>query len=204
MAGSLLWEKTRQEQGLCALLNKSWKQSSTKQQLYGHLLSITQIIQVRQIRYAGHCSRSKDKLISDILLWTSTCRHASVGWAAKTYIHQLCADIRCCLEDWPIVMEDERERERDKGIHAVGILWWWYKAKHFEILVTMNAGKHKWLLWERKLIFYLFLCIHLLSRNRMLVLHDACKCWWAREFLFYYWLLNLADLFCCKKEMLFI
>ena len=32
---------------LCAVLNKSWNQHLTKQQLYGHLPPITQTIQVR-------------------------------------------------------------------------------------------------------------------------------------------------------------
>ena len=86
---------------LCAVLNKSWKQHPTKQQLYSHLPPISQTIQVRQTRHAGHCWRSRDKLISDVLLWTHTHGHTSVGRPAKTYIHQLCADTGCHLEDLP-------------------------------------------------------------------------------------------------------
>ena len=52
------------------LLNKSWRQHSTSQQIYGHLPPITKTIQVRRTRHAGHCWRSKDELISDALLWT--------------------------------------------------------------------------------------------------------------------------------------
>ena len=37
---------------------------------YGHLPSITKTIQVRRTRHAGHCWRSRDELISDVLLWT--------------------------------------------------------------------------------------------------------------------------------------
>ena len=33
---------------------------------------ITKTIQVRRARHAGHCWRSKDELISDVLLWTPT------------------------------------------------------------------------------------------------------------------------------------
>ena len=40
---------------LQAILNKSWRQHSTKQQLYGHLPPITKTIQVRQTRHVGHC-----------------------------------------------------------------------------------------------------------------------------------------------------
>ena len=55
---------------LQAILNKSWRQNPTKQQLYGHLPSITKTIKVRWTRHAGHCWRSRDELISDELLWT--------------------------------------------------------------------------------------------------------------------------------------
>ena len=46
---------------LCAILNKSWKQHPTKQQLCGHLPPITKTIQV-SVRYAEHCKRNEDEL----------------------------------------------------------------------------------------------------------------------------------------------
>ena len=49
------------------LFNKSWRQHRTKHQLYGHLPPITKTIQVRRTRHAGHCWRSKNELISDVL-----------------------------------------------------------------------------------------------------------------------------------------
>ena len=61
---------------LHAVLKKSWKQYPTKQQLYEHLPLISQIIQVRWIRYAEHYWVSKE-LISDILLWTTMHGHIS-------------------------------------------------------------------------------------------------------------------------------
>ena len=53
---------------LWAILNKSWWQHPTRHQLYGHLPPIMKTIQVRWTRHAGHCWRSKDELISDVLL----------------------------------------------------------------------------------------------------------------------------------------
>ena len=47
---------------------------------------ISQTIQVRQTRHEGHCWKSKGEL-SDLLLWTPTHEHTSVGQLAKTYIH---------------------------------------------------------------------------------------------------------------------
>ena len=53
-------------------LDKSWRQHPTRHQLYGYLPPITTTIQVRGTRHAGHCWRSRDELISDVLLWTPT------------------------------------------------------------------------------------------------------------------------------------
>ena len=57
---------------LGVILNKSWRQQPTRHQLCGHLPPITKTIQVRRTRHAGHCWRSRDELISDVLRWTPT------------------------------------------------------------------------------------------------------------------------------------
>ena len=71
---------------LRAILNKSRRQHPTKHQLYGHLTPITKTIQVRQTRHAGHCWRSRDELISDVILWTPTYGREKAGRPARTYI----------------------------------------------------------------------------------------------------------------------
>ena len=106
---------------LRAVLNKSWRQHPTRLQLYGHLPPITKTIQVRRTRHAGHCWRSKDELISDVLLWTPTHGCASVGRPARTYIQQLCEDTGCNPEDLPEAMSDrEKWRETVRDIRADG------------------------------------------------------------------------------------
>ena len=55
---------------LRAIFTKSWRQHPTKPQLYGHLPPITKTINVRRTRHAGHCWRSRDELIGDVLQWT--------------------------------------------------------------------------------------------------------------------------------------
>ena len=72
---------------LRAILNKSWRQHPTRRQLYGHLPPIMKTIQVRRARHAGHCWRSKDELVSDVLLWTPTYGQAKAGRPARTYIY---------------------------------------------------------------------------------------------------------------------
>ena len=106
---------------LQAILNKSWWQHPTRHQLYGHLPPITKTIQVRQTRHAGHCRRSKEELISDVLLWIPTYGQAKAGRPARTYIQQQCEDTGCSLEDLPEAMNDrEKGRERVRDIRASG------------------------------------------------------------------------------------
>ena len=112
---------------LGAILNKSWRQHPTRHQLYGHLPPITKTIQVRRARHAGHCWRSRDELISDVLLWTPTHGRVKAGRPARTYIQQLCEDTGCCPEDLPRAMNDREEwRERVRDIRATSARWWWW------------------------------------------------------------------------------
>ena len=113
---------------LRAILNKSWRQHPTKQQPYGHLPPITKTIKVRWTRHAGHYWRSRDELISDVLLWIPSHGWAKAGRPARTYIQQLCVDMGCGPEDLPEAMNDrEGWRERVRDIHADGTTrWWWW------------------------------------------------------------------------------
>ena len=112
---------------LRAILNKSWQQHPTRHQLYGHLPPNTKTIQVRRTRHAGHCWRSRDELIRDVLLWIPTHGRAKAGRPARTYIQQLCEDTGCCPEDLPRAMNDREEwRERVRDIRATSAIWWWW------------------------------------------------------------------------------
>ena len=112
---------------LRAILNKSWQRHPTRHQLYGHLPPITKSIQVRRTRHAGHCWRSRDELIRDLLLWIPTHGRAKAGRPARTYIQQLCEDTGCCPEDLPRAMNDREEwRERVRDIRAASTIWWWW------------------------------------------------------------------------------
>ena len=112
---------------LWAIFNKSCRQHPTRHQLYGHLLPTTKTIPARRTRHAGHCWRSRDELISDVLLWTPTYGWVKAGRPARTYIQQLCEDTGCGPEDLPEAMNDrEKWRERVRDIRARGMTWWWW------------------------------------------------------------------------------
>ena len=115
--GYTTWTLTKQDENkldgnntrmLRGILNKSWRQHPIKHQLYGHLPPITKTIQVRRTRHTGHYWRSRDKLISDVLLWIPTYGKAKAGRPARTYIQQLCEDTGCSPED---LLEEMNDRE---------------------------------------------------------------------------------------------
>ena len=112
---------------LLAVLYKSWRQHPQKQQLNGHQPPIAKTIKVRRTRHAGHCWRSKDDLISEILLWTPSYGQAKAGQPARSYIQQLCADTGYSLEDLSGAIDDRNGwQERVREINAGSTTWWWW------------------------------------------------------------------------------
>ena len=106
---------------LRAILNKSWRQHPTKQQLYGHLPPIMKTIQVRRTRHVRHCWRNRDELISDILLWDPSYERGKAGQQAITYVQQFCADTGGSLDDLLGAMNNRGGwQERVREIHAGG------------------------------------------------------------------------------------
>ena len=114
-----VWKKARQQLRKNAASNSEQvlETAPTKHQLYGHLPPIMKTIKIRRTRHAEHCWRSRDELVSDVLLWTSSRERAKAGRPARIYIQQLCADTGCSPEDLPKAMDDrEWWRERVRNI----------------------------------------------------------------------------------------
>ena len=126
--GCTTWTLTKRlEKKLDGNYARMQRQHHRRHRLYGHLPPITKTIQVRRTRHAGHCWRSRDELISDVLLWTPTYGRAKAGRPARTYIQQLCEDTGCSPEDLPEAMNDrEKWRERVMDICVSGTTWWWW------------------------------------------------------------------------------
>ena len=109
---------------LRAILNESWRQYPKKQQLYGHLPPITKTIKVRWTRHAEHYWRSRDELISDVILWAPSHGRAKAGRPARTHMHQFCEDTGCSPGDLQGTMNDREEwRER---VFRAGCTTRWY------------------------------------------------------------------------------
>ena len=137
---------------LRAILNKSWRQHPTKQQLYGHLPLITKTIKVRWTRHAGHYGRSRDELISYVLLWTPSRERAKAGRPARTYIQQLCTDTVCSPEDLPEAMDDrEGWREKVRDIRGDDTTWWWW---YFVLIYISYLLSQVYSFWYGKIAAY--------------------------------------------------
>ena len=174
---------------LLAILNKSLQQHPTRHQLYGHLPPITKTIQVRRARHAGHCWRSRDELIRDVLLWIPTHGRAKAGRPARTYIQQLCEDTGCCPEDLPRAMNDREEwQERVRDIRATSTIWWWWpflieerKRVSFVSLQNLHSSWRNKNHWLYRTICYSFQHIFALrthtQRNRETHIHIQKHVW---------------------------
>ena len=90
------------------------------------IIFATKTIQARRTRHAGHCWRSKDEIVSDVLLLTPTYGQSKAGRPARTFIQQLCDDTGCNPEDLSKAMNDrETWKERARDIRASRTSWWW-------------------------------------------------------------------------------
>ena len=53
---------------LCAALNVSWRDYISNKELYGDLSPISTSLQIRRLQFSGHCWRSKNETVSQLLL----------------------------------------------------------------------------------------------------------------------------------------
>ena len=172
---------------LRAILNKSWRQHPTKQQLYGHLPPISKTIKIRRTRHAGHCWRSRDELISDVLLWTPSHGRPKAGRPTRTYIQELCVDKECSAEDLPEAMDGRkgwRERVRDICADSVTWWWWWWSPKaaipwlwpqFIHLLLALVCWITTLLFhyfvhqWFTKIIIYIYIYIYIyIGKNQLI------------------------------------
>ena len=107
------------------MLNKTWKQHPTKQQLYSHRHLIFKTIQSDEQN-----TRDTAGEVSGVLLETSSHGRAGVVRPARTDLQQLCTETGCSLEDLPNAI-DERDKWRGRvwEIHAYGTTRWGFVNK---------------------------------------------------------------------------
>ena len=154
-----------------------------------YLISFIQHLKIKVLKihiYVGHCWKRKDKLLSDVLLWTPSHGWAKAEQPAQTYIQQLCADTRCSPEDLPKLMDDrEGWRKMVMDIRANGAtLWWWNIFPKFLIIIFRiifikqpyaNRGIAKPIKNHLSLFLYIYIIIHIYIYINIYIERDLLK-----------------------------
>ena len=170
------------------LLNKSWRQHPTKHQLYGHLPPITKTIQVRRNRHAGHCWRSRDELISDVLLWTPHMAEQKqdnqLEHTYSSYVRIWDVALKTCQRRWTIGKNSKRGSEisvlaarhdDDDCCRHSTILTnsWLYDNYHFQGKKAWQSTKYKphmkWIM-----CVCVCVCVYLILQNPTSEPHHGC------------------------------
>lgn len=102
------------------VLNVSWRQHLTNRELYGNLPKLTDTICHRRVMFSGHCYRSSNEVVHQLLLWEPAHGKRSRGRPAKTYIEQLEEDTGIPREgigrnmkdreQWKVIVKNVRPR----------------------------------------------------------------------------------------------
>ena len=83
-----------------------WQKRSTNQVLYAGIARISTTIRQRRLRFSGHCWRSENEVVSDLVLWEPKHGKRSVGGQARTFVDLLEADTGVPRDCLPAVMDD--------------------------------------------------------------------------------------------------
>ena len=91
---------------LRAVINITWRDRLTNEQLYGRLPKVSQTVCQRRLRFSGHCWRSKNEMVQKVLLWEPMHGYRKPGRPPTTYIDLLEKDTSIRRNELPTVMED--------------------------------------------------------------------------------------------------
>ena len=94
---------------LRAALNISRRDHMSNKDLYGKIPKITDTIREQRLRFSGHCWRSKNEVVSDVLLWLPIHGRRSRGRPTTTFVDPLMEDTSCNYEELPNAMMNRQE-----------------------------------------------------------------------------------------------
>ena len=89
---------------LMRVQNISWKSHHTKVYIYNNLPPVSSLVQARRVRFAGHCFRADQEVISELLLWKPFSR--SKRGRRLTYPDVIARDVGLKQEDLRTAMLD--------------------------------------------------------------------------------------------------
>ena len=90
---------------LMRVQNISWREHKTKLEIYGNIQPISTIVAHRRTRFAVHCFRAKDQVISDVICMRLPCPNR--GRRPLNYMDCIARDIQCETGDLQTLMNDK-------------------------------------------------------------------------------------------------
>ena len=82
--------------------NISWKQHYTLKQIYGKIPPLTERLAQRRVKFAGHCFRAENELISDLILWKPS-RGRKLTYTQTSFPETQASRSRILERPWQIV-----------------------------------------------------------------------------------------------------
>ena len=86
---------------LRAVTNSTWQDHPTNAEVYRDSSPVVDVIRERRTRFVEHSFRSKNELVSDLLLWAPEHGNRRRGRPHKNFIDQLMEDAGCTIEELP-------------------------------------------------------------------------------------------------------
>ena len=108
---------------LRAALNKIWQDHTSNNELHGNIPKITNTIKEHRMRFSGHCWRSREEMISEVLLWEPLHGQRKPGRPNKTYTAQLREDSGCTTDELKMLMGNRDEWEKRVMLCRASSTW---------------------------------------------------------------------------------
>ncbi len=90
---------------LMRVQNISWREHKTKAEIYGSIPPISTTVAQRRARFAGHCYRAKEQVVSDLICWRLPCPNR--GRRPLNYLDMVCNDVSQRVDDITTAMADK-------------------------------------------------------------------------------------------------
>ena len=91
---------------LMMVLNKNWRDHPTKEEIYGDLPKVSEVLRARRLSFAAHCARRQNEPVSRLVFWNPTQGTRSQGRPSLTYPKLLSQDTGIPQQDLLNLMND--------------------------------------------------------------------------------------------------
>ena len=132
--------------------NISWREHKTKAEVFDGIPQISSILAQRRARFASHCYRSKDQIISDVICMRFP--RTSRGRRPFNYIDSIERDINQDINDLPNLMADRVSWKSIVNSFSDAAAWWWWCHGNRTVKLILWRTLSRILLQKIKNVWY--------------------------------------------------